>query len=368
MGKKFLYLLLAVLCAFCARAQSVGLRYEDALNFRMINSGFDPDVKTTAYTRLPDVLRDSLVAECWKRSLNSTGLGFRFSSDSRQIAVRYELMTGFHMNHMADTGVKGVDLYILDNSQWRYVNTCRPVAGLSQEKVLVKNLDGQMHEYMVYLPLYDGVTKMEIGVDSCAVLSAPKVDSPKASRGRIVFYGTSIMQGGCASRTGMCGTNIIQRELDIECVNFGISGQGKMYPPMANMMASMDNVACYVIDPVPNCTQMQCDTLTYGFVNTLRRAHPDVPIIMVEGPLYPYSPYDSYFKSYLPAKNEAFHSNYLRLRKENPKNIYYVTSDGLQAEAEEGTVDACHLTDYGFRAYADKLEKVLRKVLGRKLR
>lgn len=344
------------------------LRYENILNFRMINSGFPAELKTTPFTRLPDVLKDSLVDPCWKRSLNSTGLGFRFATDSKAVAVRYELMAGFHMNHMADTGIKGVDLYILDNGEWRYVNTCRPVDGLSQQKTFVKNLDGKMHEYMVYLPLYDGVTSMEVGVDPTAVLQQPQVDMPKKSRGRIVFYGTSIMQGGCASRTGMCATNIIQRELDIECVNFGISGQGKMYAPMANMMAAMEDVACYVIDPVPNCTEMQCDTLTYNFVNTIRQAHPDVPIIMVEGPLYPYTPYDAYFRDYLPKKNVAFHKNYLKLKADSPKNLYYVTSDGLQAEGEEGTVDACHLTDYGFRAYADKLEAILRKVLKKTLR
>lgn len=366
--RKSLLLLLVLTSAVSALAQDKGLRYEDALNFRMINNGFDHAVKTTPYTRLPDVLKDSLVTDCWRRSLNSTGLGFRFATDSKAVAVRYELMSGNHMNHMADTGIKGCDLYTLTKDGWRYVNTLRPGEGLHQEKVFVKNLDGQMHEYMIYLPLYDGVTKMEIGVDQKASLIRPQVDSPKASRGKVVFYGTSIMQGGCASRTGMCGTNIIQRELDIECVNFGISGQGKMYQPMANMMAAMDDVVCYVIDPVPNCTEKQCDTLTYGFVKTLRNAHPDVPIIMVEGPLYPYTPYDSYFRSYLPAKNAAYYKNYLKLKKENPKNLYYVTSDGLQAEFDEGTVDACHLTDLGFRAYADKLEKVLRKVLGKKLK
>lgn len=359
----------AALFAFCLSlsAAEPELRYENILNFRMINSGFDPSVKTTPFTRLPDTLKNSLVAPCWERSLNSSGLGFRFATDSKTVAVKYVLRAGFHMNHMADTGIKGVDLYILDGGEWRYVNTCRPVEGLEQQKTFVKNMDGKMHEFMIYLPLYDGVTSMEVGVTPEAVLQQPQVDSPKKSKGRIVFYGTSILQGGCASRTGMCGTNIIQRELDIECVNFGISGQGKMYTPMAHMMASMEDVACYVIDPVPNCTQMQCDTLTYGFISIIRKAHPNVPIIMVEGPLYPYTPYDSYFRDYLPKKNAAFHKNYLRLKAENPRNLYYVTSEGLQAEAEEGTVDACHLTDYGFRAYADKLEAVLKKVLRKKL-
>ena len=108
---------------------------------------------------------------------------------------------------------------------------------------------------------------------------------------------------------------------------------------------------------------MKCDKLKYTFVNILRQARPEVPIIMVEGPMYPYAKFDSFFGTYLPEKNEAFRKNYERLKAKNPRNLYYVTSEGLTAENEEGTVDGIHLTDYGFRAYADKLEPILKKVL-----
>lgn len=349
-----------------ALAQEKEMRYENALNFRMINKGVPDGVTSNPYQRYPDALKDSVVAQLWNTATNSAGLGIRFRSDSKTIAVRYRLMYGTSMNHMADTGKKGLDLYALEDDGWCFVNSWRPAKGNQQEGVIVRNMDGNMREYTLYLPLYDGIENLEIGVEEEARLERPEVDSPRSDRGKLVFYGSSIMQGGCASRTGMCATNIIQRELDVECVNAGNSGQAKLYAPMANLLASMENVMAFIIDPVPNCTQGQCDTLTCRFIRTIRKAHPDVPVIMVEGPLYPRGNYDLELGENLRKKNEIFYAKYLELKAENPKGLYYVHSDGLQAEGDEGTVDSVHLTDYGFRAYADVLIPAIRKAVGRK--
>ena len=363
-------------------AERPALRYVDAREFRIINHGW-PDTGSvhtlSSYTRIPTYLKDSIRQELWDRGLNSAGIAIRFATNSKRIGVRYNLHSNFHMAHMADTGIKGTDLYIwVPEGQkskvkgqrskedapghWAYVNTNRPTKDSIQSKVYVENMDGEMHECMIYLPLYDGVNWMEIGVDSDAVLTQPMLDNPRKGM-RVVNYGTSIMHGGCASRTGMAATNIMQRELNVEMVNLGVSGEGKLVYPMARAMAEMDDVIAYVIDPVPNCTQMMCDTLTYEFIKIIRNARPRVPIIMVEGPMYPYAKFDSYFRDYLPAKNEAFRKNYERLKKEGVKELFYVTCEGLTGPDEEGTVDGIHLTDLGFRAYADKLEEVLKKVI-----
>lgn len=361
--KHALLLLLIAGAAFVNAAEQQPLRYVDALQFRMINKGWGADVTLTPYTRIPAYLKDSIREELWDRAKNSAGLAIRFRTNSRRIGVRYNLHHNFHMAHMADTGIKGTDLYILDSKGvWQYVNTNRPTKDSVQQKLYVENMDGSMHECMIYLPLYDGVNWMEIGVDSASVIEMPRVDNPRSGM-KVVGYGTSIMHGGCASRTGMAATNIIQRELNVEFVNLGVSGEGKLVYAMARAMTTIDDAVAYVIDPVPNCTKMQCDTLTYAFVKILRQARPEVPIIMVEGPMYPYAKFDSFFGTYLPEKNDAFRKNYERLKAENPHNLYYVTSEGLTAENEEGTVDGIHLTDYGFRAYADKLEPILKKVL-----
>lgn len=337
------------------------LRFVDALQFRMINNGFDNTL--TPYTRIPAYLKDSIRPGLWDRQLCSSGKGFRFRTNSRSIALRYTLLTNGHMAHMADTGIKGVDLYIWDEGKWQFVNCNRPLKRDSvQRKILVDKLDGKMHEYMIYMPLYDGINWLKIGVDSTAIIEQPKLDNPRRNV-RFVFYGTSILQGGCACRPGMVGTNIIQRDLNAECINLGFSGEGKMDSCMARAMASIPNVTAYIIDPVPNCTKMMCDTLTYGFINILRQAHPDVPIFMVEGPMYSYAKWSAFYGKYLREKNYEFHKNYLKLKKENPKNLYYIDSNNLWGPDNEGSVDGIHLTDIGFYFYAQKLEPYLKAVL-----
>ena len=360
-------LLFALLVPVLAQAAELsGFRYEDATNFRIINRGWNNTA--TPYSRMPQYMQDSCRENQWWLYNHSAGIGIRFATNSKRIAAQYNLINNFHMQHMAMTGIKGTDLYYLneETNRWEYVNTARPQekdgkADSIQSKLFVENLDGEMHEYMLYLPLYDGVNWVQIGVDSTATLVQPRVDNPR--KGKIVFYGTSIMQGGCASRTGMVATSMIQRDLGVECVNLGTSGEGKMDFAIARAMATIDDVLCYVVDPVPNCTEMMCDTLTYDFVSILRRLRPDVPIIMVEGITYPYARHNSFFRDYLPKKNAAFRRNYERMKAENPVGLYYVPTDGLVGEDMEGTVDGIHLTDLGFRAYADIVERYIEQAL-----
>ena len=284
------------------------LRYVDAMEFRLINYAFD----RTLASRIPLNFKDSVRPTLWDRAYCTSGKAFRFATDSRAVAVRYNLLTNMHMMHMADTGIKGTDLYIWDEDthSWQFVNCNRPVRidndirprqDSIQSKVYVDRLDGKMHEYMIYLPLYDGVRWLEIGVDSTATLRQPMLDSPKQGK-KFVFYGTSILQGGCACRPGMVATSIIQRDLDVECVNLGFSGEGKMDSCMARAMASIPDVAAYILDPIPNCTKDMCDTLTYGFVNILRTLRPEVPIFMVEGQMYSYAKYSGFYSEYLPRR------------------------------------------------------------------
>ena len=361
-----------LLPAFAADEPETPRKYVDARELRIINKAFDDTERF--YSRLPRDIKDSIAPgrDLWDRQQCSTGIGIRFATDSKKIGIKYELFWDTHMIHMADTGLKGTDLYIFEgDSVWRHVNTNRPYVKKDKdgnktkmvESTYVERLDGKMHEYMIYLPLYDGVQdEVFVVVDSGATITPGRMDLIDKNK-RIVAYGTSILQGGCASRTGMASSNIIGRELNAEVMNLAFSGEGKMDNYMAYAMARIPDVDVYLLDPVPNCTEMMCDTLTYDFVKILRTLRPEVPIVMLEGPMYPYSRYDSMFKNYLPAKNAAFRKNYDRLKAENPKNLYYVVSVDLDGVEDDGTVDGIHLTDLGFRHYADKMIPILRPLL-----
>lgn len=368
--KNFSFALLFVMLQFSAAVFAdalTGFRFVDATEFQIINKGWDNT--TEPYTRLPQQYMDSCRDDQKWLYNHSSGIAVRFATNSKRIAAHYNLKNNFHMQHMAMTGIKGTDLYFLNEERgvWEYVNTARPQeknfkADSIQSKVYVENLDGEMHEYMLYLPLYDGVNWVQIGVDSAAQLIQPQVENPR-KMGKIVIYGTSIQQGGCASRVGMVPSAMIQREYNLECVNLATSGQARMDFYIAEALASIDDAICYVIDPVPNCTKDRCDTATYDFIKILRTLRPEVPIIMVEGLMYPYTRHSSYHAEYLPQKNEGFRRGYELHKAENPKGLYYMTHDGQTGPEMEGTVDGVHLTDYGFRAYADILEVVIKKAL-----
>ena len=344
-----------------------GFRYEDATKFQIINKGWDNT--TEPYTRLPQQYMDSCREDQQWLYNHSSGIAVRFATNSKRIAAQYNLKNNFHMQHMAMTGIKGTDLYYLNEERnvWEHVHTARPQeknykADSIQSKLYVENLDGEMHEYMIYLPLYDGINWLQIGVDSTAELTMPRVENPR-KMGKIVIYGTSIQQGGCASRVGMVPSAMIQREYNLECVNLATSGQARMDFYIAEALASIEDAICYVIDPVPNCTKDRCDTATYDFIKILRTLRPEVPIVMVEGLMYPYTRHSSFHAEYLPQKNEGFRRGYEQHLAENPTGLYYMTHEGQVAPEMEGTVDGVHLTDYGFRAYADLLEVKIKEAL-----
>ncbi len=352
-------------CSSTASAQDdkPALKYVDAQELRIINKGWEDTGRK--YGRIPTYLQDSVRDVLWERSQCSSGIAVRFATNSSRIGVKYQLLWNTHMLHMADTGLKGTDLYILEgDSVWRHVNTNRPNADKNKmcEKIYVENMDEGMREYMIYMPLYDGVEDLWVAVDSNAIITPGNyniIDSNK----KIIAYGTSILQGGCASRSGMAATNIISRALNCEVVNIGISGEGKMDYCMARAMAQIPDADVFLIDPIPNCTEMMCDTLTYDFINIIRKARPDIPIVMVEGPIYPYARYDKSLGAYLPRKNEAFRRNYEKLMAENPNNLYYVNCVNLDGVEDDGTVDGIHLTDLGFKYYAEKLIPALQPLI-----
>ena len=346
------------------RALQDTCRYVNATELRIINKGFNDSEHL--FWRLPAYLKDSVRSELWNYQQHSAGFAVRFRTNSESLGVRYKLLQDFSIPNMAYTGIKGVDLYALgSDSAWHHAIAYKPMPDSDRlcEGTLLNNVDTtSMTEYMLYFPLYDGVENLEIRVKPHARVE--KGDSsfiPCAKR--IVAYGTSIMQGGCASRPGMAATNILSRELNCEVVNLGFSSQGKMDYCVARAMSQMDNVVAYIIDPVPNCTPEMCDTLTYGFISILRNAKPTVPVIMVEGGLYPHSRLNKLLKETIVAKNDAFRRNFLKLQEDNPQNLYYIESSAFDAIEEEGTVDGIHLSNLGFRHYADMLKPLLTKLL-----
>jgi hypothetical protein len=334
------------------------LKFVDAEELSLIGKGFEKSI--VKYGRIPDTLKDEMRKELLSLGENSAGIAVRFCSNSSLIAVRWKLINNFSMNHMPSTGIKGLDLYALDGKAWRYAGTARP-AGLENFSVFIKNMTREHREYVAYFPLYDGVTSVEIGVEPDAFIGKPQSNmlTKREEKEPIVFYGTSITQGGCASRPGMAYPAILGRMLDRETINLGFSGNGRLDYSMAKAIA-MIKAHAVVIDCLPNTNTQMVKERAYDFVKLIALKDTEAKVYMISNPGFPDLFLDN--KSRLEIKEEdiAWREIYEKLRKEGIKNIRYIRGDKLLGTDGETTVDGVHFTDLGFMRFAKNLLRYIK--------
>jgi len=327
--------------------------FYDALPW-MEGSGF---AESPAYGRLPRNMQETVRPPVWRLSMNSAGLAAHFRSNSREIHVRWELLNDFHMVHMAGTGIRGVGLYVREGKEWHHLATGKPYQK-SNSTLLARNPGGEMREYMLYCPLYDGLTELALGLEKEALISpVPREKKP------LVFYGTSITQGGCVSRPGMAYPAIVGRSLDREAVNLGFSGNGRMDPEVMQAIASVD-AACYVIDCLPN---MSLDMLRERGEKEIRRlleGRRGVPVLLIPNFMPENYRYDAEKRREILAENAELEAVYRRLNREY-HHLYYLPAKKLRHVADEGTVDGIHLTDLGQLRLAEVLAKKIGRLIGR---
>lgn len=338
--------------------QSAILWY-DARHLPIEGKGWD---RTDAfYDRLPAKAKTLVREPVWNLSRHSAGLCVRFVTDSPVIRARWTVTSSnLAMDHMPATGVSGLDLYVRNHGRWRWLGTGRPRGGATNEVTLADGVPAGMHEYRLYLPLYNGTKSLEIGVDAASVLAAP-AGADIAAR-PICVYGTSITQGGCASRPGMAYPAILGRRLGRPVINLGFSGNGRMEPELAELLCELD-VAVYVLDCLPNMTAEMVRDRVPPFVRRLREAHPRTPILLVENLTYQNAHFLPASREQLVAKNEALRTAYRRLVASGVTGLLYVPGGALIGGDGEATVDGAHPTDLGFVRIADSLEPVLRAAL-----
>ncbi len=318
----------------------------------------------TRYERLPTSLENNIRQHLWDLGRNSAGLALRFRSNSTGIHVKWETRNNLRMNHMTPTGICGLDLYILqDDNTWAFAGNGRPDAKFT-EAAIVKNMTPEEREFMLYLPLYDGPISLEIGVDSLATLEQPKVDLP-VKKGPIVFYGTSIMQGGCANRPGMCHTNILQRWLNRECINLGFSGNARLDTEIAEVIGRVENPSLIVLDFVPNCTAEEIRKLAEDFYTIVRTKHPNTPILFVENPLFPHMKFDQESYKDVTSRNEALAEFFAQLKARNEQRIYYLPARDIVGNDGEASVDGVHLTDLGYYRFAKVMLPICEMLIGK---
>lgn len=337
------------------------MNWHEASDFRMLGRVY-PD-SLPIYSRVPSFLhKDTRWDLVWLGSF-SAGIAIRFRTDSPKIALDWENTEKLTMSHMADLGTRGADLYWLnEKGEWRSLAPARPMGENPSKWMMIDNMEPAMREYMLHLPLYDGLKYCKIGIKDGYTIDQPAVDSPRKDLKPVVIYGTSIAHGATASRPGMAPSNWLRRALDRDVINLGFSGNAHLDYETARMMADVD-AAVYVLDNIPNSWVDEINEKTENFVKILRDRHPDVPLIFIEDPYFTTSQLDKRMLDEVESKNAALKAVYEKMTANGLKNTYYITSDRITTEDGEWSSDAIHYTDHGFVKYCQTLLPVIQEAI-----
>ena len=316
------------------------------------------------YDRLPARAKAVVRSPVWNLSRQTAGMCVRFASNAPSLHVRWQLTSDrLAMAHMPATGVSGVDLYVHTDDGWRWLAVGQPTATANDVR-LIKDIASQRRTYLLYLPLYNGVASLEIGIPQGSKLWPQQVEPTDGKP--IVFWGTSITQGGCASRPGMVHTAILGRRLSRPIINLGFSGNGKMEPEVAQLIAEID-AAAFVIDCLPNLKSEAVAKRTQPLVSILRKQHSRTPILLVEDRSYT----NAFLIERQRLRNQqsrvALRSAFTELQQAGVPALYYLSGNELLGSDGEDTVDGSHPTDLGFLRQANAFEPVIRKMLEQKI-
>ena len=333
------------------------LSWHDVQEWGVEGKGWDDTAKY--FDRLParaeGVVRDAV----WGLSRHSAGMLARFRTDATSIWADYAVSSSrLEMAHMPATGVSGLDLYAEDEQgTWRWLAVVRPNAQHMSTQLISGLLPGERN-YTVYLPLYNGTEHLKIGVPEGASFRpiAPRTENP------LVFYGTSITHGACASRPGMPHPAILGRRLNLPVINLGFSGNGRLELEVGQFLIELDP-SVYVVDCLPNVTGPDVAKRTIPLVNQLRDARPQTPIVLVEDRTYPNAPFLASRQKRHADSRAALKTAYKELTSSGMTRLYYINGEDLLGDDRDDTTDGSHPSDLGFYRQAEAFEPVLRKAL-----
>lgn len=301
------------------------------------------------YRRIPQKVACSVSKNVALLNRNTAGGRVRFKTDSSFVVIKSKGETG-KLPHMALVGVAGFDLYVEKVHTATFMPPNDTTWGF--ESIAEFGREKKMREITINFPLYSCVEELYIGLDEKAALEAPKeytITKP------VVFYGSSITQGGCASRPGTCYQGYVSRKFDCDYINLGFSGNAKAEDEIAEYIANLD-MSLFVYDYDHNAPTVEHLEKTHErMFKIIREKNPDLPIIMMPRPKYDISVTED-------LRAQVIMKTYNNAKEAGDNNVYFISSKELcELCGDEGTVDRCHPTDAGFlsmaKAVCDCIEK-----------
>ena len=302
------------------------------------------------YRRIPEKIAEKISEGVLRLHDHCAGGRVRFITDSSIVSIYVKLENSFKMPHFALTGSAGFDLYD-DND---YTGTFVPPFDVedSYENIIRFNKDGK-HYVTINFPLYSGVADMFVGIEENATLEPP---IPYRNSKPVVYYGSSITQGGCASRPGNSYQNIISRKFNCDYINLGFSGSAKAEEEMTDYIKSLD-MSLFVYDYDHNAPSVEHLQNTHEkMFKEIRKSNPDLPIVMMTRPKFNLTEEEQKRRDII----KSTYENAISLRDEN---VYFIDNTLLtELCGNEGTVDGVHPNDFGFASMAKALDKVIEHI------
>lgn len=306
------------------------------------------------FVRMPKAVSEKVSEGVHALASHTAGGRIRFVTDSQRVAVHCVCFDNAGMGHFAFAGVCGFDMYAEYEGYERYYGTCvPPVDFKGGYESLMTFPSKELRTVTVNMPLYNGVYKVYIGLDKgCLLEAAEPLSGPP-----VVYYGSSITQGGCASRPGNCYQAIIHRQLKCDYVNLGFSGNAKAEGVMMDYIAGIP-MRMFVYDYDHNAPDAEHLRAThYMGYRTIREKQPDVPIIMMTRPKF-------YLNEEELERNAVVRATYDAAVGAGDTNVYFI--DGRELldpdTMEHALVDNCHPTDLGFYSMAKRLLPLLKEL------
>lgn len=335
-------------------------------NYSAIEGQAWPKEIKEPYDRLPARAEKTVRSAVWQLSNNAAGLMIRFNTNSPEIIIRYQVADELSLPHMPATGVSGVDLYASDNDNgWLWCGSKLAFGDTIQYHFSDLDTNNQNRikgrEYRLYLPLYNTVRWLEVGVPANNSFTTLPLRREKP----IVVYGTSIAQGACASRPGMAWTAILERKLDQPLINLGFSGNGRLEKELIDLMAEI-NAKLFVLDCLPNLTSPdmapeETKKRITTSVTQLRQKRSAVPILLVEHGGYTDGTINNKRQGYYTGVNKLMKQAFRELKSKGINNIYLLTKEEINLD-NNCMVDGTHPNDLGMVRYAKAYYKKIRQV------
>lgn len=339
--------------------------WRNALDEPFSLHGIYYDKTENRYRRMPsDVSKTVSDGVLWATSCTAGGR-LRFKTNSPYVAIKCIFPPSGAMNHMTIVGMNGFSLYGDGQYVQMYTPEFTSLLDCSGVKKAFSGIryfltEGE-HETELYFPLYNGVYELFIGLkEGCSLEKPREYKHPKP----VVFYGSSITQGGCASRPGNDYVSMLSRKLDTDIINLGFSGNAKGEKTMADYLASLD-ASVFVMDYDYNAPSTEHLQVThYPMYRKIRDRHPDTPVLFITKPDFGMES-NPIIRAQAGARREVVRSTYNKAMEEGDKNVAFIDGETLFGtdERDACTVDGCHPNDLGFYRMATTVYPVLKKLL-----